>query len=73
MELAVAVPIVGARGTTGVLSFEMANGRDASTEVVAAATIVAAQLASLLEPVPAAASADTTAVPDVAPPAAAEA
>lgn len=70
---AVAVPIVGARGTTGVLSFEMANGRDASTEVVAAATIVAAQLASLLEPVPAAASADTTDVPDVAPPAAAEA
>ena len=70
---AVAVPIVGARGTTGVLSFEMANGRDASTEVVAAATIVAAQLASLLEPVPAAASADTTDVPGVAPPAAAEA
>lgn len=70
---AVAVPIVGARGTTGVLSFEMANGRDASTDVVAAATIVAAQLASLLEPVPAAASADTTAVADVAPPAAAEA
>ena len=70
---AVAVPIVGARGTTGVLSFEMANGRDASTEVVAAATIVAAQLASLLEPVPAAASADTSGVPDVAPPAAAEA
>ncbi len=70
---AVAVPIVGARGTTGVLSFEMANGRDASTEVVAAATIVAAQLASLLEPVPAADSVDTTAVPDVAPPAAAEA
>lgn len=70
---AVAVPIVGARGTTGVLSFEMANGRDASTEVVAAATIVAAQLASLLEPVPAADSVDTTGVPDVAPPAAAEA
>lgn len=68
---AVAVPIVGARGTTGVLSFEMANGRDASTDVVAAATIVAAQLASLLEPAPAApASVD---VPDIAPPAAAEA
>lgn len=65
---AVAVPIVGARGTTGVLSFEMANGRDASTEVVAAATIVAAQLASLLEPAPAAVD-----VTDVAPPAAAEA
>lgn len=72
---AVAVPIVGARGTTGVLSFEMANGRDASTDVVAAATIVAAQLASLLEPAPAADTADTTDsadVPDV-PPAAAEA
>lgn len=68
---AVAVPIVGARGTTGVLSFEMANGRDASTEVVAAATIVAAQLASLLEPAPAAI--DAADVPDVAPPAAAEA
>jgi hypothetical protein len=65
---AVAVPIVGARGTTGVLSFEMANGRDASTEVVAAATIVAAQLASLLEPAPAAVD-----VPDEAAPAAAEA
>jgi len=47
---AVAVPIAGARGTSGVLSFEMANGRDASTDVVAAATIVAAQLATLLEP-----------------------
>lgn len=47
---AVAVPIAGARGTSGVLSFEMANGRDASSDVVAAATIVAAQLATLLEP-----------------------
>lgn len=47
---AVAVPIAGARGTTGVLSFEMANGRDASTDIVAAAVIVAAQLATLLEP-----------------------
>jgi hypothetical protein len=47
---AVAVPIAGARGVTGVLSFEMANGRDGSAEIVAAANIVASQLASLLEP-----------------------
>lgn len=60
---AVAVPIEGASGATGVLSFEMANGRDTSADVVAAATIVAAQLATLLEPARA----------DSAPPAAAEA
>ncbi len=47
---AVAVPIAGARGVTGVLSFEMANGRDGSAEIVAAANIVASLLASLLEP-----------------------
>lgn len=47
---AVAVPIAGARGVTGVLSFEMANGRDGSPEIVAAANIVASLLASLLEP-----------------------
>jgi hypothetical protein len=57
----VAVPIGGTRGTTGVLSFEMANGRDASADVVAAAGIVAAQLASLLEPAPRADAGDVPA------------
>lgn len=47
---AVAVPIAGSRGATGVLSFELAGSRDASAEDMAAAGIVAAQLASLLEP-----------------------
>jgi hypothetical protein len=49
---AVAVPIAGARGTTGVLSLEMLDARDAGPDVVAAAGIVAAQLATLLEPLP---------------------
>jgi hypothetical protein len=47
---AIAVPITGARGTTGVLSAELADGVDASPEVLARARIIAAQLASLLEP-----------------------
>jgi GAF domain len=50
---AVAVPIAGARGTTGVLSLEMLGVREAGADVVAAAGIVAAQLATLLEPLPA--------------------
>jgi len=49
---AIAVPIAGARGTTGVLSLELAGTRDASADVVAAAGIVASQLATLLEPLP---------------------
>lgn len=51
---ALAVPIAGARGTTGVLSAELADGADAGPEVLARARIVAAQLATLLEPLPAA-------------------
>jgi len=47
---AVAVPIAGARGTTGVLSLEMLGARDAGADVLAAAGIVASQLAALLEP-----------------------
>lgn len=50
---AVAVPIAGARGTTGVLSLEMLGMREAGADVLAAAGIVAAQLATLLEPLPA--------------------
>ncbi|MCC6991704.1 MAG: GAF domain-containing protein [Acidobacteria bacterium] len=49
---AVAVPIAGARGTTGVLSLEMLGAREASADVLAAAGIVASQLATLLEPLP---------------------
>lgn len=49
---ALAVPITGARGTTGVLSAELADGADAGPEVLARARIVAAQLATLLEPLP---------------------
>ncbi len=49
---AVALPIAGARGTTGVLSLEMLGTREASADVVAAAGIVASQLATLLEPLP---------------------
>ena len=51
---AIAVPIAGPRGTTGVLSMEMAGTREASADVLAAAGIVASQLATLLEPLPAA-------------------
>ncbi len=49
---AVAVPIAGARGTTGVLSLEMLGTREAGADVLAAAGIVASQLATLLEPLP---------------------
>jgi len=50
---AVAVPITGSRGTSGVLSIEMQGTREAGTDVVAAAGIIAAQLSALLEPLPA--------------------
>jgi hypothetical protein len=49
---AIAVPIAGARGTTGVLSLEMLGTREAGADVLAAAGIVASQLATLLEPLP---------------------
>jgi len=61
---AIAVPIAGARGTTGVLSLELAGTRDASADVVAAAGIVASQLATLLEPLPKAEVAAELATPD---------
>lgn len=65
---AIAVPIAGARGTSGVLSLEMLGARDAGPDVVAAAGIVASQLATLLEPLP---KADAEPA-DEAPPARAE-
>ncbi|MCC6989769.1 MAG: GAF domain-containing protein, partial [Acidobacteria bacterium] len=46
---AIALPIAGARGTTGVLSREMTGTREAGADVLAAAGIVASQLATLLE------------------------
>lgn len=49
---AIAVPITGARGTTGVLSLEMLGTREAGPDVLAAAGIVASQLATLLAPLP---------------------
>ncbi len=49
---AIALPIAGARGTTGVLSLEMTGTREAGADVLAAAGIVASQLATLLEPLP---------------------
>jgi hypothetical protein len=54
---AVAVPIAGARGTTGVLSAELVDGATAGPEILARARIIAAQLAGLLEPPAAAAPA----------------
>lgn len=49
---AMTVPLAGARGTSGVLSLEMTDARDANADVLAAAGIVASQLATLLEPLP---------------------
>ncbi|MGE0813228.1 MAG: GAF domain-containing protein [Vicinamibacterales bacterium] len=49
---AVTVPIKGARGTAGVLSAELLDGRIGDDETVARARIVAAQLAALVEPLP---------------------
>ena len=47
---AVAAPIVGSRGATGVLSLELTSSGTPAADVVAVAGIVAAQLATLLEP-----------------------
>ena len=55
---AIATPIVGASGATGVLSLELTSSSP-PPDVVAVAGIVAAQLATLLEPVPAATPAVT--------------
>ncbi len=49
---AVAAPIVGARGAVGVLSVELSASGGVSAAVVAVTAIVAAQLATLLEPLP---------------------
>ncbi len=49
---AVTLPIGGARGSSGVLSLEMIGAREADANVVAAAGIVASQLATLLGPLP---------------------
>ena len=47
-----ALPIVGPGGAAGVLSVELTTRGEASADAVAAASIVAAQLATLLEPLP---------------------
>ena len=47
-----ALPIVGPAGAAGVLSVELTARGEASADAVAAAGIVAAQLATLLEPLP---------------------
>ncbi len=49
---AVAAPIVGSHGAAGVLSVELTASGGVSAEVVAVVAIVAAQLATLLEPLP---------------------
>ncbi len=49
---AVAAPIVGSKGPVGVLSVELTSSGAPSAALVAAAGIVAAQLATLLEPLP---------------------
>jgi hypothetical protein len=49
---AVAAPIVGSKGPVGVLSLELLTSGAPAAEVVAVAGIVAAQLATLLEPLP---------------------
>ena len=49
---AVAAPIVGSHGAAGVLSVELTASGGVSADVVAVAAIVAAQLATLLEPLP---------------------
>ncbi|MEP7117786.1 MAG: GAF domain-containing protein [Acidobacteriota bacterium] len=49
---AVATPIIGSNGAVGVLALELTSAATPSTEVVAVAGIVAAQLATLLEPLP---------------------
>lgn len=52
---AVAAPIVNAKGAVGVLSVELTSSGAPAPALVAAAGIVAAQLATLLEPLPPAA------------------
>ncbi len=49
---AIATAIVGTKGTTGVLSVELASSGGVPADVVAVTAIVAAQLATLLEPLP---------------------
>lgn len=50
---AVAAPIVNSKGAVGVLSVELTSSGTPAPALVAAAGIVAAQLATLLEPLPA--------------------
>jgi len=52
---AIAVPMCGPTGPVGVLSAELKLGKDASEACVAVASILAAQLATLTAPLPAAA------------------
>ena len=51
---AIAVPMCGPTGTSGVLSVELKTGQDADEAKVAVSTIIAAQLATLAMPVPSA-------------------
>ncbi len=61
---AVAAPIVGSHGATGVLSVELMASGGVSADVVAVAAIVAAQLATLLEPLPSTVAPAATPTPD---------
>lgn len=49
---AMTAPIVGSKGAVGVLSVELTSSGAPSAETAAAARIIAAQLATLLEPLP---------------------
>ena len=51
---AIAVPMCGPTGTSGVLSVELKSGQDADEAKVAVSMIIAAQLATLAMPVPSA-------------------
>ncbi len=61
---AVAAPIVGSHGAAGVLSVELTASGGVSAEVVAVVAIVAAQLATLLEPLPSTVAPAATPTPD---------
>ena len=61
---AVAAPLVGSSGATGVLSVELTSSGTPSADVVAVAGIVAAQLATLLEPQPSTVAPAATPTPD---------
>jgi len=55
---AIAVPLIAANGCVGVMAAEMNNGGELQAPLLSAATIVAAQLATLVGPPSARAKAD---------------